>query len=225
MLRKETVTPETLDLIKRLFQDVALRDFVLVGGTALSLQVGHRISIDIDLFSDKPFNASDLASHLVDNYRAENVKTLKNGVFCFIEDIKVDVISHQYPWIKTPIVDDGVRMVSLEDIGAMKLHAIVQSGSRLKDFIDVYVLLERLSFDELFRCYEKKYPDTNKQVVQSALLYHEDIKPVTIDTIGEPVGLDKIAIRLKEAILNPVKVFGQQLKEGKPIRKRKGRHL
>jgi hypothetical protein len=54
------------------------------------------------------------------NYRAESVKTLKNGVFCFIEDIKVDVMSHQYPWVKDLIVSEGIRMVSLEDIGAMK---------------------------------------------------------------------------------------------------------
>jgi hypothetical protein len=55
MLYKETVAAQTLDLIKRLFKDTRLDEFVLVGGTALSLQVGHRISIDIDLFSNKPF--------------------------------------------------------------------------------------------------------------------------------------------------------------------------
>jgi len=55
MLYKETVAPQTLDLIKRLFKDTRLDEFVLVGGTALSLQLGHRISIDIDLFSNKPF--------------------------------------------------------------------------------------------------------------------------------------------------------------------------
>lgn len=143
MLYKETVAPQTLDLIERFFKDARLDEFVLVGGTALSLQIGHRISIDIDLFSDKPFDAANIASHLQKNYSAESVKTLKNGVFCFIEDIKVDVMSHQYPWVKDLIVSEGIRMVSLEDIGAMKLHAIVQSGSRLKDFIDIYFLLEQ----------------------------------------------------------------------------------
>jgi len=52
-----------------------------------------------------------------------------------MEDVKVDFISHQYPLIKPVEVNEGIRMLSLEDIGAMKLHAIVQNGSRLKDFI------------------------------------------------------------------------------------------
>lgn len=77
MLYKETVAPQTLDLIKRLFKDTRLHEFVLVGGTALSLQIGHRISIDIDLFSNKTFDAANIASHLQKNYSAESVKTLK----------------------------------------------------------------------------------------------------------------------------------------------------
>lgn len=222
MLHKETVAPQTLDLIKRLFKDAKLSDFVLVGGTALSLQIGHRISIDIDLFNDKPFDAANIASHLQKNYNTENVKTLKNGVFCFIDDIKVDVMSHQYPWVKAPIVSEGIRMVSLEDIGAMKLHAIVQSGSRLKDFIDIYFLLGQLSFQDLFGFYEKKYPDTSKAVVQKALLYDNDIKPSSIDMIGKSIDFERIAARIKESILNPSKTFSQQkTNQDLTVRKRK----
>ncbi len=222
MLYKETVASQTLDLIERLFKDAKLNDFVLVGGTSLSLQVGHRISIDIDLFSNKPFDAVSIASHLQKNYSAESVKTLKNGVFCFIEDIKVDVMSHQYPWVKDLIVSEGIRMVSLEDIGAMKLHAIVQSGSRLKDFIDIYFLLEQLSFQRLFDSYEKKYPDTNKAIVQKALLYHKDIKPSSIDMMGKSIDFESIASRIEASILNPSKIFSQQkTNRGRTVRKRK----
>lgn len=59
MLHKETVTTATLDLISKLLAEKQLEDFLLVGGTALSLQVGHRISIDIDLFSNKPFDSQE----------------------------------------------------------------------------------------------------------------------------------------------------------------------
>lgn len=222
MLYTETVAPQTLDLIKTLLKDARLDEFVLVGGTALSLQIGHRISIDIDLFSDKPFDAANIASHLQENYRTESVKTLKNGVFCFIEDIKVDVMSHQYPWVKDLVVSDGIRMISLEDIGAMKLHAIVQSGSRLKDFIDIYFLLEQLSFQDLFDSYEKKYPDANRAVVQNALLYHSDIKPSSIDMVGKSIDFESIASRIEASILNPSKIFTQQkTNRGPTFRKRK----
>lgn len=55
MLHKETVEKSTLELLIKLMSDTSLKEFVLVGGTALSLQLGHRISIDLDLFSITPF--------------------------------------------------------------------------------------------------------------------------------------------------------------------------
>lgn len=74
MLHKETVDAGTLDLIKRLMGDTELKDFFLVGGTALSLQIGHRISIDIDLFSEKEFDTSRLKKYLEDNYQLSDSK-------------------------------------------------------------------------------------------------------------------------------------------------------
>jgi predicted nucleotidyltransferase component of viral defense system len=229
MLRAETVAPATLDLIKRLFQDKTFDEFLLVGGTALSLQIGHRISVDIDLFNDHPFDSEKISNYLASHYKAESIQTLKNGVFCFIEDIKVDLMSHQYPWIKKPILDDGVRMSSLEDISAMKLHAIVQNGSRLKDFVDVYHLLENLTFKSMVDAYERKYPDANRAVAQKAILYHNDIRQSSIEVIGKPLDMETIAKRLKDSVLNPLRIFGQRI--GVPdrnnlIRKRKkGRGL
>jgi hypothetical protein len=211
MLHKETVDPKTLDLIRRLLSDEHLREFVLVGGTALSLQVGHRISIDIDLFTDKPFDSKTVATYLSKNYQTENIRSLKNGIFCFIDDVKVDIMSHQYPWVGAFIFEERVRMVGLEDIAAMKLNAIVQSGSRLKDFVDVYVLLNHLSFNQMYSAYEKKYPDANKAVVQNALMYHADIKPTKIDYVNEVLRFEVIGRRLSDSVLNPSKTFQQDV--------------
>ena len=140
MLHEETVEAGTLALIRRLMADENLADFYLVGGTALSLKLGHRISIDIDLFIGRDFDSSAISEHLKKVYGMTDEKTVKNGVFGFIDDVKVDFISHQYPLIKPVELTSGIRMLSLEDIGAMKLSAIVQNGSRIKDFIDVYSL-------------------------------------------------------------------------------------
>lgn len=207
MLHKKTVTPETLELIEKLLAEEQLADFRLVGGTALSLQIGHRISIDIDLFINKPFDVESLTTYLSNNYQLQGLKILHNGIFCFINDIKVDIISHQYPWITPLVIVDGLRMASLEDIGAMKLHAIVLDGSRLKDFVDVFNLLEYLPLSRLTSAYERKYPETSKQIVNRALLFHDDIKPASIDYVGRRLELTEIISRLKEAIVNPDKVF------------------
>lgn len=142
MLHTETVEERTLALIKRLMVDDELAAFYLVGGTALSLKIGHRKSIDIDLFTHKDFNAQKIGKHLESAYHPSAIRVIKNGVFAIIDDVKVDVIAHQYPLIENVEKAEGIRMVSLIDIGAMKLNAIHGNGTRLKDFIDMYKLLE-----------------------------------------------------------------------------------
>src|SRR5688500_11434275 len=120
MLREETVERGTLDLIRRLMADEKFNDFNLVGGTALALKIGHRRSVDIDLFTAKNFDAGAIAGHVKSAYNAESVHTIKNGVFCFIDDVKVDLVAHKFPLVKEVENVAGVRMNSLLDIGAMK---------------------------------------------------------------------------------------------------------
>jgi hypothetical protein len=208
MLYTQTVSPETLDLIKRLSADEQLREFNLVGGTALALQVGHRTSIDIDLFTTKNFSAEELNAYLSDHYGADTVRVLKNGIYTFIEDVKVDIIAHQYPLIAPIVAEDSVRMASLEDIGAMKLHAIVESGKRLKDFIDMHVLLERHPLKTYLQAYEDKYGLMGKIAPKNALLYHKDIdfSPPVAMTDGS-LHWQSIDKRLREAAAEPEKIF------------------
>lgn len=211
MLYTETVETGTLDLIKDLMRDGELTAFNLVGGTALSLKLGHRKSIDIDLFTDKDFDAAQIAEHLSQQHKAEIHGTVKNGVFCFIDDIKVDLIAHQYPILNKPEVVDEIRMLSLEDIGAMKLNAILYNGTRLKDFVDMHSLLQHVPLHKLTESFEKKYPDVNKQMAQTGLLYHEDINmKEKINFIGRDIPWEEIANRLREAVANDRKVFKQQ---------------
>lgn len=94
MLHKETVEKGTLDLIRKLMADDQLKAFNLVGGTALALKLGHRKSIDIDLFSTGSFNAPELARYLTSSYNTDQLRTITNGIFGFIDDIKIDLISH-----------------------------------------------------------------------------------------------------------------------------------
>lgn len=232
MLYTETVEAGTLDLIKQLMQDKELSAFNLVGGTALSLKIGHRKSIDIDLFTDKNFDAKQLSDHLILTYQADIKGTLKNVIFCLIENIKVDILAHQYPIVNQVETIDGIRMLSMEDIGAMKLNAILYNGSRLKDFVDMNSLLEHVPLQKLTDAFEKKYPDVNKQMAHTALLYHNDVNhKQQIDFIGRDTPWEEIANRLREAVANDNRVFQkQQVKpqrdknlkeEQKPIQQKK----
>jgi len=208
MLHTQTVEAATLDLTKILMADAELSTFNLVGGTALSLMMGHRKSIDIDLFIDRDFDVQHLASHLSKTYHVEGMKTLKNGIFCYINDVKIDLIAHQYLILKPLETEDGIRMLSMEDISAMKLSAILNSGRRLKDFVDMYFLLEKLPLEKMTAAFVQKYPDVNVQMAHNALLYHSDINTdEKVDFLGREISLKEIESRLRAAVANPKEVF------------------
>lgn len=208
MLYTETVETGTLDLIKELMRDKEFAAFNLVGGTALSLKIGHRKSIDIDLFTDSDFDSAKIANHLSEKYKAENIKTLKNGVFSLVNKVKLDILAHQYPIINKVEIVDEIRMLSLEDIGAMKLNAILYNGTRLKDFVDMHSLLEHVPLQRLTEAFEKKYPDVNKQMAHAALLYHKDVKHKhEIIFIGKKTPWKDIADRLRQAVANEHMIF------------------
>lgn len=175
MLRKETVSESTLELLIKLMREDFLKNFFLVGGTALALQIGHRISIDIDLFSETEFDANDILSELEDKFRFQLDFQAKNTLKGSIAGVKVDFISHKYPLVKPLLEVEDVRMTSLEDIAAMKLNAIVVNGSRVKDFVDVAFLSSSFTLTQMIHAYEKKYATRNPTTAIKALGYHHDI--------------------------------------------------
>ncbi len=230
MLRKEAVEKGTMDLVDKLMADDKLASFNLVGGTALALKIGHRKSIDIDLFTQSDFDSREISKHLYTTYNVTRLQTIANGVFCLVDRIKLDLLAHKYPLVQGVEVSEGVRMVSLKDIGAMKLNAIYGNGTRLKDFVDIYSLLEDFSLKELLQASEMKYPENNIGVVQQSLLHHQDIDfSVPIDFIGKEIKWPSIAERLRQASQNPQKIFQkipplkQNLLAKKQVQQRKPR--
>ena len=175
MLHKETVKPGTLDLIYKLMRDQQFKSFYLVGGTALALKLGHRESIDIDLFNTGNFDAIKLAVHLEKQYHALIRRQQSNYVSGSISNVEFDLISHKYPAVKQIETIQGIRIMSLEDIAAMKINAIVHSGQRIKDFIDVHYLLQQFEYNDILEFYCQKYPNVDQIQARNSLLYHNDI--------------------------------------------------
>lgn len=208
MLHEETVERGTLALIKKISADDNLKDFILVGGTALALQIGHRRSVDIDLFNPKGFDSKVTAAYLQNRYNAEEGTAIKNALFTRIDGIKVDIVSHRYNWLQPSREIENIRMASLDDIAAMKLNAIVGNGTRLKDFVDLYALLEYRTLEQLTNAYTERYPDMNATIAKNALLYHEEIKfKNKVDFVKRDLKWPEIAERLKQAVLQPKKSF------------------
>lgn len=146
------------------------------------------------------------------------MQTLKNGVFCYVNDVKIDLIAHQYTLIGNMEIVEGIRIVSLLDIGAMKLNAIFHSGKRLKDFVDMYSLLETYTLDQLLDACQKKYPDLNMHIVKQSLIHHDDINfDLPVEFIGAEIEWPIISDRLKKAFHSPHMTFGLPETTGKMV--------
>ncbi|MGB3849369.1 MAG: nucleotidyl transferase AbiEii/AbiGii toxin family protein [Tunicatimonas sp.] len=178
MLHKDTVESETLALLGTLSRDEKLADFFLVGGTALSLQLGHRKSIDLDLFTRKSFDPDHLTNHLRTRYPDWTIdiqENFPNTLMVLLNNIKVDFVQHNYPLLHPLELHDPIRMASLDDIAAMKVNAIVQSGKRMKDFVDMAEIAKYRSIQSVVQFYMDKYPNVSPVAARMAISYFEDV--------------------------------------------------
>ena len=177
MLHLETVEPGTFSVLERLMQMDVLRPFSLVGGTALSLRHGHRKSIDLDLFCHEKFDyeliVKELKKEFDKGYRAES-KTARWGIFCYLDNVKVDIVHHPHPLISETETIQNIRMYADSDIIAMKINAILGRGKK-KDFWDLYELLHYYSLKDMIHFHETKFPDQNLLItIPQAIIYFTD---------------------------------------------------
>lgn len=177
MLQTEKVEPHTISLLNQLMKIPELKTFSLVGGTALSLLYGHRKSIDQGFFSINAFENLRIIESLKKTFRERFVmeeKPPRFGIFCFIDDIKIDIIHHPHPLLKPIQNIENIRIFSKEDIIAMKVQAILGRGKK-KDFWDVTELLHHYSIPDFIRFHKEKYTSQNLLItVPQALTYFAD---------------------------------------------------
>ena len=177
MLYTSTVSEGTLDILKKIFQIKELENFYLVGDTNLSLRIGHRISVDIDLFSTVEFENEHIIEILERNFQTFSYKNNSNpiGVFGFIDNVKIDLVRHYFfNTISDTIVVYGIRMFGDQDIMAMKSLAILKRGVK-KDFYDINELLNHYSIEDFIISYKKKYINNSIPIsIPYALTYFVD---------------------------------------------------
>ena len=187
MLHFETVEPGTFSVLKELFEVPELREFSLVGGTALSLLMGHRISVDLNLFCPQLFDNDIIKDALTLHFNNRIIfedKGPKFAIFCYVDGIKVDLVKHPLPLIRPLQTIENVRMYSTEDIMAMKVKAILGRGTK-KDFWDIAELLQSYSVQDFVNFHREKFSKQNLLIsVPQALTYFADA-----DESEDPVSL------------------------------------
>ena len=173
MLYWNTVTPILKDSLLVFMQSKAFIDFRLVGGTALSLYRGHRMSVDIDLFTDAQYGAIDFGS--IDKFLQENFPYVDTsfGVLPGMgrsylvgtdreSNIKLDVFYTTDRFLQPPHEEDGIRMATVDDIIAMKVD-VVSRGGRKKDFWDLHELLKEYSLREMLALHKRRSEYTHDE--------------------------------------------------------------
>lgn len=208
MLQTTTVEKRTLELLKQLQSQSELSDFHLAGGTALALYLGHRKSIDLDLFTPYPFDTTRLEHSLVTKFGFQGDYSEQNTLKGRIDGVKIDCITHPYPLLQNPLEEEGLRLYSQPDIIAMKLSAIADNGSRLKDFIDIAYLSTQYSFQEMLGFYVQKFPTSSPLRPLKGITYFDDIDhEETVVMLESTYSWQKIADRLQAMTAHQSKVF------------------
>jgi len=193
MLQKETVNKGTIELIAKLQSCDYLQGFVLARGTALALQIGHRQSIDIDLFSKESFKEDLLLQKLEKNFGFSVDMIDENTLKGSINNIKTDILTHPYKDVYEPHLFGNILLFGKEDIAAMIINAISVSGNRSKDFIDIYFLLDFFTIEQMIGFYLSKYSQRNPFHAIKSLIYFDDIS-----TKDWPVMIKNPELRLSQ---------------------------
>ena len=200
MLHLQTILPDTLELLKRLSAQPEMQGMRLVGGTSLALQYGHRQSVDLDFFGKLTLSQDDILSMMerMGSYRLRN--RTSSILQLIVDGVMVDIVDYsRYPWIDDPVCHEGVTLASPKDIAAMKINAIEGRGRR-KDFIDIYLLLQHYSMDDLLAFYSQKYPNYSIFRALMSLTYFDDAESEAMPIMFIPDTWDDIKAHISATV-------------------------
>ena len=141
-----------------------MSDAYLAGGTACALQLGHRVSLDLDFFSEKEFNTGIVLEQLEKLSGFKLGQTEQWTILGSFPKVKFSYFYYRYPLIKKGAVFSRISLASLEDIAAMKIDTICSRGKK-RDFIDLYFLVNKFSLEQILKFYEQKYGKLSNNIV------------------------------------------------------------
>ncbi|MBU4204748.1 nucleotidyl transferase AbiEii/AbiGii toxin family protein [Patescibacteria group bacterium] len=190
---------------QKVFQKLKeFRGFYLVGGTALALQIGHRVSVDFDLFSNKKIspNFLDKVEKVFKDYKISVVINNSNQLTVKIDKIKIDFVKYLFPPILGFINYQGVNILKISEIAAMKANVLGRRPS-LKDYIDLYFILKDkyIDLNGIISIAEKKYKDEfNGRLFLEQLIYLQDVREMRINFLKESVSKQQLHEFFEEEI-------------------------
>lgn len=171
----DTLPKATAEVFEKIKTLDTVKSFYLSGGTALSLQLGHRESEDLDFFSEELFNPQLVQQDLLTRGELKNVMLEKGTINAFMDTVKLQFLHYPYNLLEPLITWNTIYLSSVLDIACTKLITISSRGSK-KDFIDLYFILQKYTLEELLTKLDEKYKhiDYNKAHIVKSLIYFDD---------------------------------------------------
>lgn len=200
-MRQEALTEKAKEILPALRN---FNNFYLAGGTALALQIGHRISVDFDLFSEKEID-KDLFLRVKKVFSANEMSLSVNNLdelTVFIDGIKTTFLKYPFPLIFGLVDYEGVNLLSVKEIAATKAYTINRRGS-FKDYADLFFVVSKkyTTLEEIIEISDKKFgKEFNSRLFLEQLVYLDDVEDIEIKFLKESATREKIKLFFTEEI-------------------------
>lgn len=174
-MHKEILTKEQVELLP-LLKKVS-KNFGMVGGTSIALHIGHRESIDFDLFSYQKFNNQVIKRNISSIIKIDKVLVNKLGEFTFFSNgVKITFFNYPFDIEYKDSLDGIIKIPDLLTLAAMKAYALGMRA-KWKDYVDLYFIIKgRFSIDKIIKKGRKVFGNEfNRKIFRTQLSYFDDI--------------------------------------------------
>ena len=205
---EQVISAKTKRLLESLDKIEIIKNFYLAGGTALALQLGHRKSIDLDLFSEKDFSTEELKTVLSQVGKLKVYSEEERTLNANLNGVKISFLGYKYKML-FPLIKYGgnLKLADTRDIACMKIDAISSRGSK-KDFVDLYFLLKKYPLKKILSLFDKKYKDIkySQLHILKSLIYFQDAERDPLPMMLKDAEWDEIKKELQRNVKEFVKI-------------------
>lgn len=182
------LSTDTLRGLKKIGKSGILDHAYLAGGTALALRFGHRLSLDLDFFTQEPFEALELIPQLKSIGQFELDREGWRTVLGTFEKVKFSIFYYEYPLLVKTDDFQGIKISNLSDLAAMKLAAVGDRGTR-RDFVDLFFLKDHFSVKQMLEFYDQKFGKAEERTyhILRGLQYFVDAEEQEMPTMLKKV--------------------------------------
>lgn len=180
--------------------------FYLAGGTGLALQIGHRISIDFDLFNQNNIQ-KDLLKKVETVFKKKHISVAINNseeLTVTIDTVKITFLKYPFHLLLPLETIGGIHILSTKEIASTKAYTIGRRGS-YKDYVDIYYILkeQHTSLEEIIELADKKFGgEFNSRLFLEQLLFMDDIDDIELVFLKEKIDKKNIKDFFKNIIQN-----------------------